>query len=116
MGKPTICVGKNKDADQLRGNREADQRLCFRYSDSTVPLLLKSEVSRFYLCSVLVQAGLCLTCSETTLLVFPRGGSFQSSVIMCFQKIFNEPVHEKTNNLGSDQVRHKLGCTITEEG
>ena len=25
--------------------------------------------------SVAVQAGLCRTCSETTLLVFPRGGS-----------------------------------------
>ena len=34
-------------SDQLRGNREADQRLCFRYSESTVPLLLKSEISRF---------------------------------------------------------------------
>ena len=45
MGKPTICIGENKGADQLRGNREADQRLCFRYSDSTVPLLLKSEIS-----------------------------------------------------------------------
>ena len=32
MGKPTICIGGNKDADQLRGNHEADQRLCFRYS------------------------------------------------------------------------------------
>ena len=39
MGKPTICIGENKDADQLRGNREADQRLCFRYSDSTIRLL-----------------------------------------------------------------------------
>ena len=47
MGKPTICVGENKDADQLRGNREADQRLCFRYSDSTIPRLLKSEISSF---------------------------------------------------------------------
>ena len=37
MGKPTICIGENKSADQLRGNREADQRLCFRYSDSTIP-------------------------------------------------------------------------------
>ena len=48
MGKPTICIGEiceNKDADQLRGNREADQRLCFRNSDSTIPLLLKSEIS-----------------------------------------------------------------------
>ena len=39
MGKPTISIGKNKDADQLRGNREADQRLCFWYTDSTIFLL-----------------------------------------------------------------------------
>ena len=71
MGKPTICIGENKDADQLRSNREADQRLCFRYTDSTIPLLLKSEISSFLLGSVLVQLGLCQTCSETTLLVFP---------------------------------------------
>ena len=75
MGKPTICIGENKDADQLRGNREADQRFCFRYSDSTIPLLLKSEISSFWLFSVTVQVGLCRTFSETTLLVFPRGGS-----------------------------------------
>ena len=40
MGTPTICIGENKGEDQLRGNREADQRHCFRYSDSTIPLLL----------------------------------------------------------------------------
>ena len=28
----------------------------------------------------------------------------------------NEPRHEKSNNLGSDQVRHKPGCTVTEDG
>ena len=76
MGKLTICLGENKGADQLRGHREADQRLCFRFSDSTIPLLLKSEISSFQLFSVLVQVGLCRTCLETTLLVFPRGGSF----------------------------------------
>ena len=27
-----------------------------------------------------------------------------------------EPVCEKTNNLGSDLVRHKAGCTVTEIG
>ena len=47
MGKPTNCIGENKGADQLRGNREADQRLCFRYTDSTIPLLPKSEISCF---------------------------------------------------------------------
>ena len=40
MGKPTICIGENKGADQLRGNREADQRLYFRYMDNRIPLLL----------------------------------------------------------------------------
>ena len=31
--KPTFCICENKDADQLRGDRDADQRLCFRYID-----------------------------------------------------------------------------------
>ena len=37
MRKPAFCICE--DADQLRGNREADQRLCFHYTDSTIPLL-----------------------------------------------------------------------------
>ena len=41
--KPAFCICENKDADQLRGNRKADQRLCFRYIDSTIPLLPKSK-------------------------------------------------------------------------
>ena len=45
MRKPDFCICENKDADQLRGNREADQRLCFRYTDSTIPLLPKYEIS-----------------------------------------------------------------------
>ena len=43
MRKPAFCICENKDADQLRGNREADQRLCFRYIDSTIPLLPKYQ-------------------------------------------------------------------------
>ena len=43
--KPAFCKCENKDSDQLRGNGEADQRLCFRYTDSTIPLLSKSEIS-----------------------------------------------------------------------
>ena len=74
MRKQTVCICENKDADQLRGNREADQRLCFRYMDSTLPLLPKSEISSTD--SVIVQPDLFQTRSETTLLVFPRGGSY----------------------------------------
>ena len=41
--KLAFCICENKDADQLRGNREADQRLCFRYIDSTISLLPKPK-------------------------------------------------------------------------
>ena len=43
--KLVFCICENNVADQLRGNREADQRLCFRYMDSTIPLLSESEIS-----------------------------------------------------------------------
>ena len=42
MRKPAFCICENKDADS---NRETDQRLCFRYTDSTIPLLFKSEMA-----------------------------------------------------------------------
>ena len=45
MRNPFFCICENKDADQLRGNCEADQSLCFRCLDSTIPLLPKSEIS-----------------------------------------------------------------------
>ena len=69
MRKPTFCICENKDAEQLR-YREADQRLCFRYIDSTIPLLSKSEISSLQPFSVAVQPGLCRTRSETRMLVF----------------------------------------------
>ena len=47
MEKPTIWICENKGADQLRSHCVADQRLCFRYTDSAIPLLLKSEISSF---------------------------------------------------------------------
>ena len=65
LRKPVFCICENKDADQLRGNREADQRLCFRYTDSTIPLLSKSEISSLWPSTVAVQPGLCQTWSET---------------------------------------------------
>ena len=43
MRKLAFCICENKDADQLRGNREADQRFCFRYIDCTIPQLSKSK-------------------------------------------------------------------------
>ena len=65
MRQPAFCICENKDVDQLRGNHEADQRLCFCYIDMSFPLLPKSEISSLYPSSVAVQPGLCRTWSET---------------------------------------------------
>ena len=41
------------------------------------------------------------------------------SMVMRYKEIrvhVVEPLHEKTINFGSNQVRHKPGCTVTEDG
>ena len=83
MRKPAFCICENKDADQLRGNREADQRLCFRYTNSTISLLSKYEISSLQPSSVAVQPGLCGTWSET-----PKTGFLTTRLIY-------EPIHEE---------------------
>ena len=57
MRKPAFWIFENKHADQLRGNREADQRLCFRYTESTIfffSLNSKFQASS-YLCGYTVR-------------------------------------------------------------
>ena len=40
-----FCICVNKAADQLCSNCTSDQHLCFRYRDSTIPLLLIAKIS-----------------------------------------------------------------------
>ena len=75
--KPAFCICENKDADQLRGYREADQRLSFRYTDSTIPLLPKSEMSSLYPSCVVVEPGLCRKPRRP---VFSQRGSFMGRI------------------------------------
>ena len=82
MRKPAFCICENKDADQLRGNREADQRLCFGYKENTIPLLPKSEISSLWLSPVAVQTGLCGTWSET-----PKTGFLTTRLIAELQTL-----------------------------
>ena len=74
--KPAFCICENKDADQLRGNREADQRLYFRYTDSTISLLPIYEISSLYPSCAVVQPGLCGVWSET-----PKTGFLRTRLI-----------------------------------
>ena len=45
MRKHDFSICACKDADQLRGNHEADQGLCLCYIVGTIPLLLKFQAS-----------------------------------------------------------------------
>ena len=82
MRKPAFCIWENKDTDQLRGNHEADQRLCFCHTDSTIPLQPKSEISSLHPSSVSAQLGLCQTWSET-----PKTG-FLTTRLICQNEYF----------------------------
>ena len=68
--KPAVCICENKDADQ---------RLCFRYTDSTIPLLSKSEISSLQPSSAAVQPGLCRTWSKT-----PKTGFLRTRLIYLY--------------------------------
>ena len=111
---PTICICENKDADQLCSNCTADHRLCFRYTDSTISLLLKSEISSFQPASVTVQADLSQTWSELQIVGFLMRRLNYGYKIPVRVNTF-EPSRGKTNNVVFEQVRQKTGCTSTEK-
>ena len=87
--KPDFCLCESKDADQLCSNCTADQRLCFRYSDSTIPPLPLPKISRLYLSSETVQAALCETWSET-----PKTGFRESQnwILLWYDQAFAEKI------------------------
>ena len=101
--KPAFCICENKDPDQLRGNREADQRLCFRYTDSTIPLLPTSEISSLWPSSVAVQPGLCRTWSET-----PKTGFLTTRLIYRNRKYQNH----LNNSVGNPSLSLYEQCSL----
>ena len=104
--KPDFCICENKDADQLRGNREADQRLCFRYTDSTIPLLPKSEISSLQPSSVAVQPGLCRTWSET-----PKTGFLRTRLISKTMCVFRQNSQSNQCRLRSSLI---MSCSFED--
>ena len=101
MRNPEFCLCENKGADQLCSDCEADQRLCFRYTDSTISLLLKSEISSFWRASVTIQVGLCRTWSES-----PQIG---------FSRVAAQIAYSISNLLHTETI-FKLGRNITLSG
>ena len=102
MRKLAFYICENKDADQLRSNCAPDQRLCFlytdstipllpnqrlcfHYTDSTIPLLPKSEISGLQQSSVAVLPAVCQTWSKTQKTFF-----FTTWLIFSLSSVFNQ--------------------------
>ena len=80
MGKTTIFICENKGADQLRGNREADQ--CSVFATRIVQLLYFLNTKLLAL-TILCDwtARIATAWSGTTMLVFPRGSPFGNATV-----------------------------------
>ena len=95
------------------GNREADQHLCFRYTDSTIPLLHKSEISSLYPSSVVVQPGLCRTWSESPKTGF-HATRLISQDIMCAIFIMWRSHQPRSHpDLNRDLYRERVGVVLS---
>ena len=82
-----LCTCENKDADQLCGDRTADQHLLFSHIDSTITLLPKSEISSLLPSSVAVQPRLCRNWLEILKTGFSRN-TFQIYLLAVMQEDF----------------------------
>ena len=108
MEKPTICIGENKGADKLRSNCEADQRLCFRYTDSTFPLLSKTQNFK----------PLTIFCDYTARFVSDLVGTQTVCFLMHMLILFSSPKDSCStvavaNSLNSNKSSNKRNCHIT---
>ena len=107
MRKPAFCICKNKDADQLRDNREADQCLCVRYSDSTIPLLPESEISSLWPSSEVLRPGLCRTWLET-----PKTGFLTTRLIFLRSALVISELKGATRKWGLLQNLDRFDATF----
>ena len=76
----TIYMCENNGADQLRGNHEADQRFCFRYTDNT--LFFLNTIFQTYIDFLSLHSPVCVEPGrKPKLLVLSRGGSLSLLII-----------------------------------
>ena len=107
MRKSAFCICENKDSDQLGSNCAADQRLCFRYTDSTIPLLPKSQISSLQPSSVAVQPGLCRTWSETL-----KTGFLTMRLIIELHQEEKPALNTYAKNKGADWLHDCAGWSV----
>ena len=103
MRKQASCIcAKTK----VQINCAADQRLCFRYIHSTIPLLSKSEISRLQLSSVDIQPVFCRTWSEISRTgFFSRRGTpdRRLSIWFCYGFKYQSTIFQSCRDREADQ-------------
>ena len=97
MRKPTFCICENRDADQ---------RLCYRYTDSTILLLPKFKISSLWAFSVIAQPGLCRTTWE-----IPKTGFLTTRIIFC-TVLKLPPISSKKENHNGNRSIICLYCLL----
>ena len=126
-----FCICKNKDADQLRSNCAADQRLCFRNTD--LSLVMRKPFFFFHMqkqrrrsaaqCNCAADQCLCFRNTDGTIPLLSKSEIFKLLAFFCGRKglcwSWSETPRTVLRNpvLGvPDQVRHKRGCKSTGDG
>ena len=79
MRKPAFCICKNKNADQLGSNREADQRLRFRICKKYILPKSEFQVSSLFLW---LYSPVCVGLGRGLRSV--GGGAYISYFVLCY--------------------------------
>ena len=109
MGKPTICIGENKDADQLRGHREADHAFVFatRIVQFLFYLNPKFQASSSFLC---LYRPVCVGPVRKPHCWF----SHEAAQLLSFSYLLQLVYHTNDVSLHNDFPRAKCGLYIPD--
>ena len=102
----TVCVRPGRKPRRPVFSRRSSYKVCIHQtSNISSEVQLNFEGSAFNFLHII----------ECYLKYIDPASIYQVLITIFPTKQF-EPVREKTDNLGSDQVRHKPDCTVTEDG
>ena len=104
MRKPAFCICKNKDAYQLGGNRQADQRLCF-------------HICKKYILPKLTFKSLAIFCGCTAWFVSdlvenPEDRFSHNAAQLCIGGGGGAALHDKTSNICLQLIMHKAKFNV----
>ena len=115
MRKPVYAICEQQRRRSACVSAQSDQRLCFRFLDSIIPLVSISETSSLYLASVAAQAGLSLPWSQIpktgflvtrlkSLLTTPQSSRLAS---VCFKQIVERITpFQMVSPISKEKTRH----------